>query len=317
MQMRNQIQLHRRDFAILRSLAEARYLSIQAIEWLHWPGWWARWQRVQESQAAGEQGPHTRYRVGGAVYARLHQFVQAQLIAEVNRQISWDAEFQARPPLLYTLTDHGLRVLAGCDALPLPVATARLIRQPDTIQQHRQIEVGKIYAALRAKVELRGGRLMEWRAAHTLQPHAAIDVPDVQGRGTTQQIRIKPAATCQIQRLRREPRRYFIEQARGIDLDTWHIIVSGYDAYHASPDYQTRYSGQAMTVLVFTVNDQQRERLMHATAQATTTPERYRFRTVKQIHPTSIATGWQAIGRMHEARGQRMCAEPREVNLFA
>jgi hypothetical protein len=305
------IHLRRRDLALLRSLAEARYLSVQAIEWLHWPSWWQRWERCQQLRAAGA---HACYRASDGVYDRLKKLREAELITLVNQRVVLATEFGTRSPIIYTIAQGGLRLLARCDALPLPVATASLSKQPDHITQLRQIEVGRIYAALRAIAEARGGKLTEWRAAHSLPLHPTVDV--VVG-GQSQRITIAPDATGQIQRLGGHLHRYFIEVVRGIAPRIWQATVLAYEACRQSDTIpMTRY-GNAWTVLVFVTDEEQRQRLMDATAQVTACPDRYLFGLISQIHPTRFADGWRRISRSVEARSQRVQVESTEVNLFA
>jgi hypothetical protein len=229
---RSHLQLNQRDFAILRSLAEARYLSTQAIEWLHWPGWWARWQAYHHRRAAGQR---RSYRAAPATYHRLHKLIQAQLVEPVDRAFMLATEQRARDPTIYTLSTRGLHVLAAYDEHPLPMVAARDHPADDPCALLRQIEVGRIYAALRACAEAQGRQITHWRAAHTLTTHEAVDLSLASegGRGQTKRVAIEPDATCRLIH-RAAAQRVFVELVRGLPPETWQRRLLAYAAYAGS-----------------------------------------------------------------------------------
>lgn len=75
------VALTPRDVEILWSLHEARYLTVEMVEWLHFPQWrdrYAQWQQAQES------GSTKRYMPVAQAYHCMRRLEQAQLVRRKN-----------------------------------------------------------------------------------------------------------------------------------------------------------------------------------------------------------------------------------------
>src|SRR5437773_11087461 len=77
--------LQERDLDMLRSLADARLLTAEALEWLHFASWRTRYRRNMEEQDA----PYAaHYQASSQLYRRLRGLCEGQYMQRVTRVVA-------------------------------------------------------------------------------------------------------------------------------------------------------------------------------------------------------------------------------------
>src|SRR5215217_6934927 len=74
-----------RDLVMLRSLADARLLTAEALEWLHFPSWRTRYRRCIEQQDAPNDA---RYQASSNLYRRLRGLCDGQYLQRITRVVA-------------------------------------------------------------------------------------------------------------------------------------------------------------------------------------------------------------------------------------
>jgi hypothetical protein len=102
------IALMTRDLDIFWSLHEARYLTIEAIEWLHFPQWHKRHVQWQEAQTAGET---KSYIATTQAYTRLRLLQGNGYVGRIVRPTMLAVDTYQWEPDLFFLTKKGATVM--------------------------------------------------------------------------------------------------------------------------------------------------------------------------------------------------------------
>jgi hypothetical protein len=290
-----------RDFALLRSLEAARYLTAPAIEWLHWPSWQERWQRWAAQPA--EDRP--AYRPSTRLYARLHQLEAQQLLYQIRRPITIATTHFRRDHDAYALSEHGAHALAEYGGHVFDTIAYSKPRPCSVWTLAHHVDVGRVYAALRAKIEATPGlQFVDWRGETALaQAYDRINVraTNVDGSTTTRTLPVQPDGTFRLLHAGGEER-CFVEIDRGRPVATWRDKIRAYHAYMNSPALHKRYNTAAFVLLTITTDDTHRRKLMEATAQVLAKPSgRYLFALDHAVHPMFIGQHWLRIAQVQTA----------------
>ncbi len=168
-----------------------------------------------------------------------------------------------------------------------------------------QVDVGRVYAALRAKTEATAGlHFMDWQGETALaRAYDRIDVrtTNVDGSTTTRTLPVQPDGTFRLLHAGGEER-CFVEVDRGRPVATWRDKIRAYHAYMHSPELQKRYNTATFVLLTITTDDTQRRKLMEATAHVLGKPSgRYLFALDQAVHPMFIGQHWLRIAQAQTA----------------
>lgn len=230
--------LQERDLDMLRSLADARLLTAEALEWLHFASWRTRYRRCMEQQRGSNA---TRYQASSNLYRRLRGLRDGQYIQRVTRMVAAARTMFYRVPDAYGLTAAGAELLAAHGVMD---AAASIASRKRAIQNlDHAIAIGRLYAALRAELEYRGLRLTEWQGDHRLARNAYDRIAIA---GVREPLPILPDATFVLDSIR-----YFVEIDRGTrPLRSWADKVRAYATYQQSALLAARYHVAQFRVLI-------------------------------------------------------------------
>jgi len=276
--------LQDRDLDMLRSLADARLLTADALEWLHFASWRTRYRRCVEQQGAPNAA---RYQASSNLYRRLRGLCDGQYLQRVTRVVATARTIFYRVPDAYGLTAAGAELLAahgGMDAAASIAPRKRAIQNLD-----HTVAIGRLYAALRAELEYRGLRLMDWQGDHHLARNAYDRIAIA---GVREPLPILPDATFVL-----EDTRYFVEIDRGTrPLRSWTDKVRAYAAYQQSALLTARYQVAQFRVLTVAPTSVRLLRIAEEVATVTRQASAdYLFMSAEYVHPTTIRRGWQRI----------------------
>jgi hypothetical protein len=105
-----------RDLQILWSLHQARYLTVESIEWLHFPQWRERYGQWQEQQRTGKA---QRYKACSQAYTRMQLLAQAGYVRRIVRPVMLAIDHYQREADMFLLAEPGARLLAEYHGLDL------------------------------------------------------------------------------------------------------------------------------------------------------------------------------------------------------
>lgn len=290
------IQITERDVALFHSLATARYLTAETLEWLHFPTWRERWTAAQQ---AGKP-----YYPSSLLYSRLKRLAAHGFIHRITRVAVTAIDRVQRANDVYLLAQDGARLLArrtGQSIEDIPCERPRL-RSVYTLE-HGEL-IGRFYAAVRAKVEtMRSIQLDGWTGDHLLArghyDRMAVRVPNAHGGMTTERLPVLPDAAFWIVPRTSERVLFFVEVDRDRPLRSWREKIRAYEAYAGSAELQARYGVKSFVLLTATVDEAQRRRLMTATAEIHGRASgRYLFTRVADLHPMTIGASWQKLAQV-------------------
>lgn len=294
------IRLQARDLDMLHSLGIARYLSVQALEWLHVPTWRARWQAHQQNGQSGNRG----YYPLPNLYRRLEGLRGGGYTVAVRRTVERATVVFSRLADVYALTEPGAELLA--DQRPA-VDLDSLVWEGQRVRALQNLEhtvsIAMLYAALRAELEhvfagwseplTLAGWMDDRRLAQT-GPEGERRYDQVSAEGD--ELPVLPDATFTLTKGERQ-RRYFVEIDRGTrPIDSWREKVRAYRAYRQSPQLQTRYGVSDFALLIVAPATRRMERIAAQVvkvdqAQVLTC----RYILSEHIHPTTIRESWQRV----------------------
>jgi hypothetical protein len=295
-----------RDLDMLHSLGQARYLSIDALEWLHFPVWRERYAAWQKTQSAGNQ---QRYMSSSHAYRRLRWLLREKWVRRLRRPTALAIEVFGREPDLYYLTEQGARLLSeyrGLDLEALHYGDPRQ-RSYQKLQHHEA--VGRVYAALRSKIESRPDlRFEDWRSEHDFQrdfDHVPVWIPASDGTSHIEETGLQPDGAFFIKHTGGRAL-LFVEVERDQPLPKWRKKIWAYEAYYGSEQLKTRFGTGDFIFLGIGLNEGHQQRLVQATGEALallyTDPhvieaamDRYRLGHMAMVHPLTIGTGWEAL----------------------
>jgi hypothetical protein len=303
------IALTPRDIQILWSLHEARYLSVEMIEWLHFSQWrdrYARWQQAQEL------GSTKRYMPVAQAYHCMRRLEHAELVRRIVRPVMLAVDSYQREPDLFFLTERGAEVLATTKGLDLDEILYGQPRQRSYLMLQNHVAVARVYAALRSRIDAKPGiAFTHWRSEH----HAAKDfdrltmrVPQPDGTHRPEETGIQPDGAFFIE-YDGGRTLFFLEVERDQPIKKWKEKVYAYEAYSRSAQMQARYGAREFVLLGVALDATHQRRLLEATAEAIAglyTDPVYRMQAYENYlighmgctHPTRIGVGWQRLQRI-------------------
>jgi hypothetical protein len=303
------ISLMSRDLDIFWSLHEARYLTIEQIEWLHFPQWRDRYEQWQAAQAVGECKP---YIPTTQAYTRLRLLQGNGYVRRIVRPAMLAVDTYRREPDLFFLTEKGATALAEQRGVELEQLHYGEPRQRSYLMLQHHVAVARVYAALRSRIDAKPGiAFTHWRSEH----HAAKDfdrltmrVPQPDGTHRTQETGIQPDGAFFIE-YDGGRTLFFIEVERDQPLKKWKEKVYAYEAYKRSAQLHARYGEQRFFLLGVALDAHHQRRLLEATGEAlaglyTDPANRMKAQTTYLIghmgcaHPTRIGAGWQVLQRI-------------------
>ncbi len=310
------LALTQRDLEMLWSLSQARYLPVEALEWLHVGSWQQRWQRWRDNGSSTH-----RYRPSTRLYERLHRMEQAELLLRIHRPVSLAVTTFGREPDLYMLSQRGADLLAEYGGVDRDAIHYETVRQRSFLMLSHSAEIGRAYAALRAIVEqTQGLAFHDWQGDHlTAQAYDRIAVPvgTTGGRRDTPRLPVQPDGTFCLG-YRGGTIRCFLEVDRGRSIRTWIDKIRAYHAYTGSHELAARYNTQSFVLLTLTTTTSQRQRLMEATAQVLGQPdERYLFGLLADVHPSTIGTHWLKVTEVQMLQQQHGIQGPVQRAVIA
>jgi hypothetical protein len=273
-----------RDVAILRSLADVRFLAVQHLQWLHWSDRWRVAERAAREAGVANRKPNRAYeRIGGLVSRGL----LISLRRSVDRAIT---EYRKLPHCL-ALTRAGAEFLACHEGRPLDAIWyyERATRSAAGLEHN--LAIGAFYAALRAELEYRGRALQHWLADQVL----STDYDSVAVASVGHPLPIIPDATFSL-----DGQRFFVEIDRGTTrIEQWRKKALAYDTYSRDPRLQMRYGVRQFTILVVAPSGLRIEAIARMVASVHRgVPANYRFLTEERVHPFSIRRRWQRIAQV-------------------
>lgn len=298
-----------RDLAIFWSLHEARYLTIEAIEWLHFPQWQERYERWQVAQAAGDTKP---YIATTQAYTRLRLLQSNGYVRRIVRPAMLAVDTYRREPDLFFLTEKGASALVEQRGLELNQLHYGEAKQRSYLMLQHHVAVGRVYAALRSRIDAKPGiAFTQWRSEH----HATRDfdritmrVPQVDGTHRVEETGIQPDGAFYIE-YDGGRTLFFLEVERDQPLKKWKEKVYAYEAYGRSSEMQARYGTREFVLLGVALDATHQRRLLEATGEAIAglymdpvyrmqAYDNYLIGHMGCAHPTRIGVGWQRLQRI-------------------
>jgi hypothetical protein len=285
---RHAMVLQERDLDMLGSLAVARLLTAEALEWLHVPSWRARYRHWAER---GDEHA-SPYQPSSNLYRRLRGLCASRAIRRITRAVDSGHTMYYRVPDAYALTNTGAELVLSRRATERGALDVRVPRAHAIQNLDHGIAIGRLYAALAAELGYRGRTLTDWRGDHLLVRGAydRVAVP-----GVREPLPVLPDATFVLDGVR-----YFVEVDRGTrPLRTWVEKVQAYEAYRASTELAARYATTEFGVLITAPTPTRLTRIAEAIARATEEAHTaYRLLHADLVHPTTIRRGWQCIAHV-------------------
>jgi hypothetical protein len=282
---RHAMVLQERDLDMLGSLAVARLLTAEALEWLHVPSWRVRYRAWAEQ--GGDQTSH--YEPSSNLYRRLRGLCDSRIIRRITRAVDSGHTMYYRVPDAYALTNTGAELLLTRRATERGASDVSVPRAHAIQNLDHSITIGRLYAALSAELSYRGRTLTDWRSDHLIARGAydRLTVP-----GVREPLPVLPDATFVLDGVR-----YFVEVDRGTrPLRTWVEKVQAYKAYRASSELTARYATAEFGVLITAPTPTRLTRIAEAIARVTRQAHpAYRLLHADLVHPTTIRRGWQGI----------------------
>jgi hypothetical protein len=282
---RQAIVLQERDLDMLGSLAVARLLTTEALEWLHVPSWHARYRHWAER--GDDQTP--QYQPSSNLYRRLRGLCDSRAIRRIVRAVDSGNTMYYRVPDAYALTNTGAELLLSRRATERGAIDVRVPRAHAIQNLVHAIAIGRLYAALAAELGYRGRGLTDWHGDHLLARGAydRLTVADMR-----EPLPVLPDATFMLDGMR-----YFVEVDGGTrPLRTWVEKVQAYEAYRGSHELAARYATTAFGVLITAPTPTRLTRIAEVIARVTKEAHpAYRLLHADLVHPTTIRRGWQCI----------------------
>jgi hypothetical protein len=311
--MPKRIQLQPRDLDILASVAIARLLTAQEIEWLHYPAWRAHYRAY-----LAQPEPRPPYRIRPRVYRRLAELRACGLLTTAARRSYQVQDAYDAIPSAVCLTHAGVALLmAERDVDP---DTLLLVPHPERAAQHSEhtLQIGRCYAALRAAIAERGWKLDDWMGDALLrasQPGRGPGYDQITLPNERAPIALIPDATFVL-----DGTRSFLEIDRGTHrMGQWQTKLRAYERYQDSPQLRSRYGAETFRVLVVAPDACRMERTACEIASvAGDNRASYRLLDARLLHPTTIRRGWRLIDQIElQARmaGQTLVNQVTSVSL--
>jgi hypothetical protein len=290
-----------RDRAILRSIGEVRYLTAEQVEWLHFPTWRERWQRI------AEQGNAARYTPNARVYERLKGLHQLGFLHRVYRPVALAVDQFQRAPDLFYLSRRGAEYVSHRCGIALDELHYGEPRLSSAHMLTHGAEIGRVYAALRAQLEVqRGYGLTDWQGDHrTAKSYDRIQVrvPVGQGAIRQQKLAVQPDGVLTLVRPK-DSWLCFVEVERDRPLKAWKQKVYAFEGYRLSQVLGDRYGRETFLVLAIVETPHHRQRLLEATAEALVALGRansigvYLVMALEDVHPHRIGTHWHRVSKV-------------------
>lgn len=281
-----------RDLAILQSLGAARYLTIEALEWVHFPDRRRHWEAAHHTQ----QHPYLASR---SLYDRMKRMHEAKLVLRIQRPVALASRRYHREPDLFALAPDGAAWLADATGMVAPAMRADRVRARSFNTLAHAAAIGTFYAAIRTKIESMRLQFVDWQSDYALSQgnydRLTVRVTQANGAIKPQRMPVLPDGAFWV--VNQDTRYlFFVEIDRGRHVSTWREKIMAYEAYVRSTELKARYGVESFTLLTATTTETQRQQLMQATAQINAKPGgRYLFTRISDLHPLTIGHAWQRI----------------------
>lgn len=273
-----------RDIAILQSLADVRFLTVQHLQWLHWTERWREHERAAREAGVANRRPKK-------AYERVAGLLRRGLVVSLHRSIDRATTVYRKLPHCLGLTRAGAELLACHQGRPFDAIWhyERATRAAAGLEHN--LAIGGFYAALRAELEYRGRQLQNWAGDHIL----STDYDSVVVAGIGHPLPIIPDGTFVL-----DGTRYFVEIDRGTTrIEQWRRKALAYDAYGRDPRLHRRYGVARCTILVVAPSGLRIEAIARTVAGVHQgVAANYRFLVEERVHPFSIRRRWQRMAQV-------------------
>jgi hypothetical protein len=273
-----------RDVAILASLAEVRFLTVQHLQWLHWPERWRAAERAARESGVPSRSPKK-------AYARAEGLAERGLVISIRRSVDRATTVYRRLPHCLSLTRAGAELLACHQGRRLDDFWYYERATRSAAGLEHSLAIGGFYAALRAELEYRGRSCSGWAGDHVL----CTDYDSVAVASVGHPLPIIPDATFTL-----DAERYFVEIDRGTTrIEQWRKKALAYDAYGRDARLQERFAVRRCTVLVVAPSGPRLQAIARMVADVHQgVAANYRFLPEERVHPLSIRRRWQRMERV-------------------
>lgn len=316
------IRLQPRDLDILHSLGVARFLTVQALEWLHYPSWRKNWIKHQQESMANRS-----YYPAPNLYRRLEGLRGGGYVVAIKRTQERATVTFNRLADTYALTEAGADLLAAHRAIDLTTLSIEGTRPRALQNLEHSVGIAVFYAALRSQLEAlyaneeRPVQLVGWQADHQLArgyDHLRNVSVWRGNRFTSVDLPVLPDATFEFVRGATR-RRYFIEFDRATrPLDSWREKAEAYKKYLGSTELEARYGVKSFVLLIIATTQNRIERIAQQVAkiERAATPH-YFYAQAAHIHPLTIQEHWQCVEEVviHHQRIADKVLDTPEVTL--
>lgn len=296
------IRLQPRDLDMLESLGIARFLTVQALEWLHYPTWREAWTRHQEAQREGAS--KRAYYPLPNLYRRLEGLAGGRLVVNIKRTQERATVVFSKLADVYALTEAGAELLATERGIDPETLTVEGLRPRSLTNLEHSVSIANVYAALRSETEFvltkKGNRLnlVGWKGDHILaRDYDRLKRSVFRGEYLRKaELPVLPDATFELV-LGEIRRRYFVELDRATrPLDSWREKAEAYNFYRQSDELQARYNVNDFVLLVVAPTASRLQRIAEQIVKIDKKPGlRYQFIEASNIHPMTIRASWQLV----------------------
>jgi hypothetical protein len=270
-----------RDVAILASLAEVRYLTVQHLQWLHWPERWRVAERTARESGRPTRGPKK-------AYTRAAGLAERGLVVVIRRSVERATTVYRRLPYCLSLTRAGAELLACHQGRRLDDLWYYERANRSAAGLEHSLGIGTFYAALRAELEYRGRSFSGWAGDHVL----CADYDSVAVASVGHPLPIIPDATFAL-----DGERYFVEIDRGTTrIEQWRKKALAYDAYGRDPRLQQRFGVNRFIILVVAPSGARLQAIARSVANVHQgVAANYRFLPEERVQPLAIRRRWQRM----------------------
>lgn len=273
-----------RDVAILASLADVRFLTVEHLQWLHWPERWRAGEQAAREANRPNRSPKN-------AYARVAGLATHGLLVPIRRSVDRGVTEYRQLPNCYALSRAGAELLACQWGRSLDdFWYFERVRRAAAGLEH-SLAIGAFYAALRAELEFRGRGFTNWAGDHVL----CADYDTVAVASVGHPLPVIPDATFVL-----DGQRYFVEIDRGTTrIEQWRKKALAYDAYGRHPQMEARYGVTHSTVLVVAPSGPRLEAIARLVADVHQgVAANYRFLAEERVNPLTIRRRWQRLERV-------------------
>jgi hypothetical protein len=291
------ILIQPRDLAIMQSLSDARFLTVETLEWLHFPQWRARYRAWRQQREAGAAA-RARYYATTCAYVRLRALRLAGMLGSIGRAVDTANTVITSLDTSYFLTERGAGELAArTDQALNDLWWEEGGRRRSVQNLEHSVEIGRVYAALRCALARDGQQLTAWQGDHRLNAPQQYDRLLIAGQ--REPVPLAPDATFLL-----DGRRYFVEVDRGTrPLRSWSEKAQAYRQYRQHALLRARYGCDNFLLLIVAPSAQRLQRIAETIAQAARGPDlSVLLLDAAHLHPNRIRANWETVADARPVR---------------